>query len=66
MTYKQIEGARELRLWIGQVVVPTVMVGMALSSNPNVRKFIGSKYNELKSKVTRKRKLKIIDTRKGP
>ena len=26
MTYKQIEASRELRLWIGQVIVPTVSV----------------------------------------
>ena len=24
MTYKQIEASRELRLWIGQVIVPAV------------------------------------------
>ena len=34
MTYKQIEASRELRLWIGQVIVPAVAFAMAF---PEVR-----------------------------
>ena len=37
MTYKQIEASRELRLWIGQVIVPAVTMAVALASIPEVR-----------------------------
>ena len=33
MTYKQIEASRELRLWIGQVIVPAVTMAR-LRSHP--------------------------------
>ena len=32
MTYKQIEASRELRLWIGQVIVPAVTMAVASAS----------------------------------
>lgn len=50
MTYKQIEGAREVRLWIGQVIVPAVGVGIALMANPRTNNFIKEQIN----KVTKK------------
>ena len=37
MKYKHIEAAREARLWIGQIVVPLVTVGLTLMSIPEVR-----------------------------
>ena len=37
MNYRQVEAAREVRLWIEHVIFPTVVVvGIALS-NPKVR-----------------------------
>ena len=30
MTYKQIEASRELRLWIGQVIVPAVTIAFSI------------------------------------
>lgn len=33
MTYKQIEASRELRLWVGQVIVPAVTMAVALASH---------------------------------
>ena len=52
MTYKQIEASRELRLWIGQVIVPAVtMAGaVALASIPEVRNTASRKLEELKWK----------------
>lgn len=47
MTYKQIEAAREARLWIGQIIIPAL--GLCLMS-PEVRATIKSKANELKCK----------------
>lgn len=59
MTYKQIEASRELRLWIGQVIVPAVVAGTAIMSNPiarqtitegvsNVKKFASDKVKKMK------------------
>lgn len=51
MTYKQRENAREIRLWIGQVIVP-VATGIALiASNPVAREEIKAKFNEIKEKI---------------
>lgn len=50
MTYKQIEASREVRLWIGQVVVPAVMVGVMLMANPITRDFIVDKTTVVKDK----------------
>ena len=39
MTYKQIEASRELRLWIGQVIVPAVTSDILKNSRvKNLRK----------------------------
>lgn len=49
MTYKQIEASREARLWIGQIIVPTVIgVGMILS-NPQARQAIVTKAQNVKN-----------------
>lgn len=50
MTYKQIEASREVRLWIGQVVVPAVMAGVMLVANPITRDFIVDKTTVVKDK----------------
>ena len=54
MTYKQIEASRELRLWIGQVIVPAVT--MALASIPEVRNAASTKLEQLKWKLKSKSK----------
>lgn len=55
MKYKHIEACREVRLWIVQVIVPTmVFMGMF----PEAREWIGDKVtqgkNKLKEKVNQK------------
>lgn len=59
MTYKQIEASRELRLWIGQVIVPAVSVSAVLFSNPEVRKFAAEKFEDVKRKI-RTRKIRAV------
>ncbi len=54
MTYKQIEASRELRLWIGQVLVPAVGFGAVLWSKPEIRNAVTSKYEDIKSKLSKK------------
>ena len=51
MTYKRIEASREVRLWIGQVIVPAVMGATMLAANPQVRYFVADKYQKAKSKI---------------
>lgn len=50
MTYKQIEASRELRLWIGQVIVPAVTMAVAVSSIPEVRQAVSTKVEQIKWK----------------
>lgn len=57
MTYKQIEASRELRLWIGQVIVPAIGVLVALSANPEVRQAVNEKAKAIKEKLSRKKRL---------
>ena len=54
MTYKQIEASREMRLWIGQVIVPAAVAAVAIASNPNTRDYISRKYNNVKSRIQKK------------
>ena len=56
MTYKQIEASRELRLWIGQVIVPAVTMAVALASIPEVRNAASTKLEQLKWKLKSKSK----------
>lgn len=54
MTWKQIETSREIRLWIGQIVVPTItLAGMAMSI-PEVREAVGSKARKMKEAINSK------------
>lgn len=48
MTYKQIETSREIRLWIGQVIVPAVAFTMAF---PGPRGAVVKKINEVKESI---------------
>ena len=54
MTYKQIEASREMRLWIGQVIVPAAAAAIAIASNPQTRNYVSKKYNNVKSRIKKK------------
>ena len=54
MTYKQINGAREVRLWVNQVIVPGVMVTTVILNNPEARKAIKNKYVKVKESIENK------------
>ena len=54
MTWKQIETAREIRLWLGQIVIPlTAMTGVVLA-NPNARRYVCRKARAAKEFVKSK------------
>lgn len=54
MKYKTIEASRELRLWIGQVIVPAVTAGIMIASNPTARQWMAEKADEMKTSVKQK------------
>lgn len=59
MTYKQIEASREMRLWIGQVIVPAVGVTAALLANPEIRQAASQKVEDIKQHF-RNRKIRVV------
>ena len=65
MKRKNIEAAREIRLWTRDIVVPGIIVLGAAIANPEIREFTGAKYNQAKEFVNskllkRKEKPKVI------
>lgn len=54
MTYKQIEASREVRLWIGQIIVPAASVALAILTIPEVRQAVGQKVVNIKESVQNK------------
>ena len=56
MTYKQIEAAREARLWIGQIIVPAAII----LSIPEVRQAVKVKAEDIKTKP-KKKKFKVVE-----
>jgi hypothetical protein len=59
MTYKQIEASRELRLWIGRVIVPAVSVTAVVLANPDVRNAAKQKLDSIKQKFQSK-KIRVV------
>ena len=54
MTYKQIEAAREVRLWIGQIIVPAATVAVTAMTIPEVRQAIATKAKSVKQNIESK------------
>lgn len=53
-TRRQIDASRERRLWLSQVVIPTLTLGLTAISIPEVRNLIKTKAVEVKQKIERK------------
>ena len=55
MTNRQIETSREIRLWIRDIIVPSIGVGATvLWLHPEIKDNIKSKIDEVKSKFNSK------------
>lgn len=54
MTWKRIEAMREMRLWIGQIVVPTVTLVAAAMAIPEVREAVATKADQIKESINNK------------
>lgn len=51
MTYKQIEASREVRLWIGQIVVPAITLAATTLAIPEVRQAVAAKAKAVKISI---------------
>ena len=52
MSYKHIEGARELRLWITQIIVPAVILGgTIIAMNPELKDKTKEKIYKVRNSV---------------
>ena len=51
MKRKNIEAAREVRLWIGQIVVPALTVVGSAMAIPEVRQAVSVKAKEMKERI---------------
>lgn len=54
MTYKQIEASREVRLWIGQIVVPAATAVVTAMMIPEVRQAVAAKAKSIKTSIENK------------
>lgn len=54
MTWKRIETMREVRLWIGQIIVPAVTLVAASMAIPEVREAVATKANQIKESIINK------------
>lgn len=51
MTRRQIDASRERRLWISQVIMPSLTMAAGLMAIPEVRETVKAKAIELKQKI---------------
>ena len=58
LKYKHIEAARELRLWLGQVIVPATIAGAVIMTNPETRTMVSEKSKKVKDSIKNRFKKK--------
>lgn len=56
MTHKQIETSREIRLWLGQILIPAATVAVSLMTVPEVREAVAVKAEQVKESIKSKTK----------
>lgn len=54
MTRRQIDTSREMRLWIGQIVVPALILAATTMAIPEVREAVATKARSVMNKLKRK------------
>lgn len=55
MERKNIEAVREIRLWIGQIIVPAITLAATTMAIPEVRQAVAAKANQIKNKINSKK-----------
>lgn len=58
MKQKHIDASREIRLWIGQIVVPTITLVATTMTIPEVRQAVAAKAEDMKRSIKSKFKKK--------
>ena len=56
MTRRQIDASRERRLWISQIIIPTLTLVVTTMSIPEVRNLVKAKATEAKEKIENRMK----------
>ncbi len=56
MTRRQIEASRERRLWISQIIIPTLTLAVTSMTIPEVRDLVKTKATEVKRKIENRMK----------
>ena len=51
MTRKQIDQSREVRLWIGQIIIPAMTLAATTLAIPEVRQAVTLKANNIKQSL---------------
>lgn len=54
MKHKHVEASREVRLWLGQIVIPALTVAATVLTIPEVRSKAASKVSDIKKSIKRK------------
>lgn len=54
MTRRQIDQSREIRLWIGQIVVPALTLAATTMAIPEVRDAVATKARSVKQTIEKK------------
>ena len=54
MKQKHVDAAREVRLWLGQIIVPVMTTGAILMSNDDIRYAAKNKAERIKQSVLNK------------
>ena len=55
MDYKQIQTLHEIRMWVVQVIIPTVIGGVMLATNLHVKTWVGNKVGNIMLKINSKK-----------
>lgn len=58
MKRKNIDTMREIRLWIGQLIVPAITLATTTLAIPEVRQAVSAKASEVKRSIDKKLKKK--------
>lgn len=56
MTWKQIEASREIRLWVGRILVPAATLAATTLTIPEVREAVAAKAKSVKISIESKMK----------
>ena len=61
MSYKQIEGARELRLWICQIIGPAAIAGFLLYQDPDIKSWTKKKIKNIRAKIDNRKQKRVSE-----